>query len=405
MNKRMICFALAAMLLPGLAGTARADEPVPAQTDCDSVYCFTAEALSQSGEQVMGICVLELPEPETGTVMLGPRVIRVGDILTAGQVEQMTFRPLLTEQDAVAVLSYLPVYESYVADTAQMTISIRGKKDEAPVAEDFALETYKNLPNEGRLKAYDPEGQELSYTVTRQPRRGTLEMSKDGTFVYTPKKNKVGVDSFTYTVTDPAGQVSREATVTVSILKPTQSERYTDTVGQDCRFEAEWLRNTGLFTGEDLNGTACFYPDKTVSRGQFLAMVTQLLQLPMDRELSAQAPEDVPDWLRPYYLAALRCGMTAGLPQEELFRPEDPITADTVAVLLHNALDLPVAVQTMAEEGKSAQPAWAEAAVQALAQNGITFEGMYLTRGEMAKLLYQVSRIASTAPGLAAYRN
>ena len=45
---------------------------------------------------------------------------------------------------------------------------------------------------------------------------------------------------FTYTATDPAGNVSREATVTVDILKPTDARQYTDTVGQECRFAAEW---------------------------------------------------------------------------------------------------------------------------------------------------------------------
>ena len=65
----------------------------------------------------------------------------------------------------------------------------------------------------------------------------------DGSFIYTPKKNKVGVDSFTYTATDASGKVSREATVTIQILKPTDARQYTDTVGLDCRFEAEWLKN------------------------------------------------------------------------------------------------------------------------------------------------------------------
>ncbi len=398
--KRILTAALAAVLLLGASGAVLA-----AQIDCDSEYCFSPEELSAGEEELQGICILELPDPDTGTVLLGARVIRPGDILTADQVEQMTFRPLRTEEDAQAVMCYLGVYESYVTEPLEMTISIRGKKDEAPVAEDFALETYKNLANEGRLKAHDPEGQALTYTIVRQPRRGGLELSKDGTFVYTPKKNKVGVDSFTYTVTDPAGNVSREATVTVNILKPTQSDRYTDTLGTDCCFEAEWLRNTGLFVGENLNGAACFYPEKTVSRGEFLALMMELLEIPMENTGSVSFPEDVPDWLKPYYAAALRCGLTAGLPEEDGFHGEEPITAQAAAVLLQNALDLPAAMETMQTDAKSEKPAWAELAVFALEQNGITFSEPYLTRGEMAKLLYQVKQLSTTAPGLAEYRN
>ena len=109
----------------------------------------------------------------------------------------MTFMPLKTQEDLVAQVTYLPIYENRVATSATMVISIRGKEDKAPVAEDSLMETYKNLPNQGKLKVSDPEGGALVYTVTRQPRRGEVTVNADGTFLYTPKKNKVGVDSFT----------------------------------------------------------------------------------------------------------------------------------------------------------------------------------------------------------------
>ena len=40
-----------------------------------------------------------------------------------------------------------------------MTISIRSKENQAPVAESTALETYKNLEATGTLTATDPEGE------------------------------------------------------------------------------------------------------------------------------------------------------------------------------------------------------------------------------------------------------
>ena len=67
-----------------------------------------------------------------------------------------------------------------------MTITIRGKEDKAPVAEDLTLETYKNLPNEGKLKVTDPEGQVMTYTVLRQPKRGTVEIREDGSWCDRP---------------------------------------------------------------------------------------------------------------------------------------------------------------------------------------------------------------------------
>ena len=207
-----------------------------------------------------------------------------------------------------------------------MTSAIRGKEDKAPVAENSTLETYKNLSNQGKLKVSDPEGKELTFSVLRQPRRGQVQLMADGSFVYTPKKNKVGVDSFTYTATDPAGNVSREATVTVQILKPSDSCLYTDTVGRDCRFAAQWLRNSGLFVGETVNGKSYFQPDKPVSRGEFLAMAVKLLDIPMEQAVSV--PEDTPQWLRPYLAAALRSGLTAGVPEGDLAAPITGAEAD-----------------------------------------------------------------------------
>ena len=242
-----LCLFLAALfLLPVAAATA-------AEVDCDATYCFTQEDFA--GEETLtGICITSLPDPESGTVLLGSRVIRSGDILTADQLEKMTFSPLHTDNDRQAVVTYLPIYENRVDTSATTVIAIRGKQDKAPVAQDFSLETYKNLPNQGQLKVSDPEEQTMTYSLLRKPRRGEVVLNTDGTFIYTPKKNKVGVDSFTYTATDPAGNVSREATVTINILKPSDAAQYTDTTGKDCRFAAEWMRHTGIFTGERLAG-------------------------------------------------------------------------------------------------------------------------------------------------------
>ena len=282
------------------------------EVDCDAAYCFSSADFS-ADETLRGICITQLPEPKIGTVMLGTRVLRPGDILTADQVAQMTFCPLRTETDRTAEVGYLPIYETAVAPSAVMAISVRGKEDKAPIAEDLAAETYKNLATTGRLKVTDPEGQAMTYTVTRQPKRGTVTISEDGSFTYTPKKNKVGVDSFTFTATDPAGKVSREATVTITILKPSDAAQYTDTAGRECRFTAEWMRHTGIFVGEQPAGNACFSPDRAVTRGEFTAMLVKALDIPREEELTLTGYEDeTPLWLKPYLAAAVRSGLTAG---------------------------------------------------------------------------------------------
>ena len=361
------------------------------EVDSDQVYCFEPDSFA-GGDALTGICLTELPDPGTGTVMLGTRVLRPGDILAADQISQMTFQPLRTEEDAQAQVTYLPIYEDRVEAATTMTIAIRGKEDKAPVAEDSAVETYKNLPNTGKLKATDPEGEALTYSLIRQPKRGTVAIAEDGTFTYTPKKNKVGTDSFTFTATDPAGKVSREATVTIEILKPENATQYTDTIGKECRFSAEWMKNTGLFVGEQVGGQNCFQPEKTLSRGEFLTMLVKTLDIPMD-DTSAQTgfTDDTPNWLKPYLAAALRSGLTAGWPHGEVFGASEPITGAEAALLMQNALDLPSSIPSGKEDDEEL-PVWAMDALAAMSEQGIELDAAPLTRGQAAQVLYQVSK-------------
>ena len=307
------------------------------EVDSGSTYCFGTGDFSD--EELAGICITDLPE-NLGALMLGSRVLREGDVLTAQQLSQIQLCPLDTELDRELEVGYLPVYPGRVAEGSIMTISIRGKENKPPVAEDSTLETYKNLPNTGKLKVSDPENQPMTFTVTRQPRRGSVTISEDGSFTYTPKKNKVGVDSFVYTAADPGGKVSREATVTITILKPGDETQYTDTAGKDCRFAAEWMKQTGIFTGETVGENPCFSPERQVTRGEFVTMLVKALDIPVDEEVTQTGyTDEVPQWLKPYLAAAVRSGLTDGLENQQVFGADTPITAAEADVLLKNALN------------------------------------------------------------------
>lgn len=387
-------FGLLAVLccLPGLAGAAAA-----AEVDSGQVYCFSAEDFSAE-ESIAGICITGLPGDSLGSVRLGSRVLRPGDVLTAGQVAQMTFVSSGSETDSSAQISYLPIYEGRVDACAAMTIGIRGKENQPPVAEDSAMETYKNLPNTGKLKVTDPEGQSMTFTVTRGPKRGTVTLGDDGSFTYTPKHNKVGVDSFTYTATDSAGKVSREATVTITILKPSDASEYSDTAGKDCRFAAEWMKHTGIFVGETLGESTCFCPEKQVTRGEFVTMLVKALDIPTDEEVTYTGyTDEIPQWLQPYLAAAIRSGLTAGLPWQETFGPEEAITGAEASVLLQNALDLTAAPEAMAQSDVSA-PDWAQSSLTALSGSGIFLDPQtILTRADAAQVLYQAALLTRQA--------
>ena len=399
MFRKTTLWLMTALCLLGLPLSALA-----AEVDSGSVYCFSPEDFNTAEEPLAGICITGLPD--NGAVMLGTRVLRPGDILTAEQVSSMTFAPVRTEADASAQVEYLPIYASSVAPCATMSIAIRGREDKAPVAEDFAAETYKNLPLTGKLKVSDPEGEGMTYTVTRQPKRGDVTIAEDGSFTYTPKKNKVGVDSFVFTAADPNGNVSREATVTITILKPTDAKQYTDTIGKDCRFAAEWMKNTGIFVGEQLGDSACFSPEKAVTRGEFVTMLVKSLDIPAEEEaLFTGYTDEIPLWLQPYLAAAVRSGLTAGLPDQEVFGSGEEITGAEAAVILQNALDLAVPMpdsnaEALSQEELAAVPVWAAVALTTMEEHGMPMDANApLTRGEAAQLLYRAAKIAAPEDG------
>ena len=118
--KRFLSLFLSAVVLACLCLGA-----VAAEVDSDAIYCFTAGDFSEN-DALVGICITGLPDASSGTVMLGSRVLRSGDILTAEQISQMTFVPLRSEEDREAVVTYLPIYENRVEASTTMTISIRG---------------------------------------------------------------------------------------------------------------------------------------------------------------------------------------------------------------------------------------------------------------------------------------
>ena len=57
-----------------------------------------------------------------------------------------------------------------------------------------------------------------SVTVVSSVTDGGLVNDGDGTFTYTPDPDFFGLDSFTYTITDPAGAVSAPATVSLGVV-------------------------------------------------------------------------------------------------------------------------------------------------------------------------------------------
>lgn len=358
-------------------------------------YCFSEGDFSGTEMGgVDGIFVTAVPDASIAIVKLGSRTICAGDTLTAASLNDLKLIPTVDET-CDAVLTYCPIYGTYPASPTELTIRIQSGKNEAPKANNLEFETYKNIANDGKLSASDKEGGELTYQLADEPKRGTVTISSDGTFVYSPHENKVGEDSFTYTATDDAGNVSKPATVKIRILNPTEKMTFFDLSGDMSCFEAMWAQENGLCSGRAVGSNYCFCPQETVSRGEFLVMAMELFGISADteaKELPFADAAEVPEWMKPYLSAAVHRDIVHGIPGDNglCFSSERPITGEEAAVMLQNILELPVP----AAKSASSQPTWSANAVMALSDAGICadFGSSEMTRIEVAELLYQISK-------------
>lgn len=268
----------------------------------------------------------------------------------------------------------------------------------APTVRDITISTYRNIPYQAQFLASDSEGDDMTYAVVQEPKKGTVEI--DGVnFTYTPANNAVGADSFTYAATDSAGNVSLPATVTVTIEKTRSGVTYADTEGSTAAAAAQYLAEEGIFTGAKIGERYYFEPDAAVSRSEFLAMVMETT----GREVTAVTmtgfcdDEAIPTWAKAYAAAGVADGILQGKTTEEgaAFCGGEAITYNEAATILNRVLDTGDVDLDVWYADREAVPSWAAQAVGnmeavsvlAAGSFGSAAMGTYVTRADAAQML------------------
>lgn len=258
--------------------------------------------------------------------------------------------------------------------------------DSAPIAENLEITTYRGISVGGRLKAFDPEGEEVHFRITTEPKKGALTLGEDGEFVYTPAGGKRGRDYFGYCASDPNGNVSQEATVVITIRKAGKGAGYADTAGLSCEYAACVLAEKGLFTGRCVCGQYLFEPEEAVTCGEFLTLCMETAGIaPAEPALSVETcAASAPAWVQQYIDAAEAEGCPVPTFDEGTFDADAPVTLGAAAQTLSAALR----VTPLASASVSSAE---ERAIKELIACGILPIGMdaekSLTRGQAAELL------------------
>ena len=370
----MAVLLLSAAFTPARALFGRADgaAAVSAFAKSDSLgatISFTAEdftARVTGREELSAIVVSELPA--SGVLRLAGRALLRGEAVEHAQLGALSYVPDGPGDEVHTSFSFVPVFSrsGAAAEVVAVSLNLSAVPNGAPVARDLTLPTYAGVPLCGALRAYDPEGDACTFELCAQPRRGSVTLTETG-FVYTPAAGKTGSDSFEYTATDAFGNVSARATVTVEVEKRPGKDgfAYTDMAASAAHYAALRLRDAGVLCGETIGGEHFLYPDRPVTRAEFVALTAAVTELALPTAAVGTGLADngdIPAWAQPYVAAAMTSGVVCGAPDgsgNRVFRAGDAITRAEASALIDRALALPDDGREMSFADNGGVPAWA----------------------------------------------
>ena len=269
------------------------------------------------------------------------------------------------------------------------------------------VSTHRNVTLYGTLPCYDPEGDETLVEIVSYPTSGRLVLTDryQGEYVYFPEEGASGKDSFTYVARDFYGNYSAAATVSLSILTPSTSVTYADLQDLPCHHAALSLTEAGVMSGVEKADVAYFYPDRGVSRGEFLVMAMKSLGITEVASTEQSVFSDDVEFSaeeRNFASAAYELGYVHGELAADgsvFFAPRREITRAEAAVLLGNMIGAATPTVTPVFADSAEIPAWAAPSVYSVSAMGLlsATDGnisatAVLTRADTALMLHALIR-------------
>ncbi len=138
-------------------------------------------------------------------------------------------------------------------DSAPATVYIAVKPvNDKPVAQGGSIAAVKNITREIVLSGSDVDGDTLTHIPVKKSKQGGVIETRLGGFItYTPKKDYVGTDSFTFTVKDSQKAVSTAATINVTVAAKTNTAPIANAGGDQIVTEGTLVNFNGMGTDID----------------------------------------------------------------------------------------------------------------------------------------------------------
>ena len=365
---------------------------------------FSADDFEKSlnVSQIESITVTEVPALTEGSLCLGDTIVSVGQIISRSNIDLLSYRSASGNFDSsfrfkVDGYEYEMTCELYMLDRANSAPTVN-MEDEASLS----VSTHVGIAIDGRIRAYDAEGDDMRFEIVSYPKNGTLDLnSETGEYTYTPLGSYFGEDSFSYVAIDTYGNYSSAKRVVLEVQRLSADIVYSDMEGNPAHHAALTLAEKSVMSGATIGDSTYFMPDVSVSRIDFLVMTMNAAGIDGIKSVKDTGFDDdseIPEGMKGYVCRARELGFITGSVDKEgrlCFEPNRAITRAEAALIVNNIVcgKAPIVKPTFAD--KSDIPAWATEAIYSLnhlgilsAENGNISASSEITRAQTAQMLY-----------------
>ena len=289
------------------------------------------------GASVDEITVVSTPDSAAGSLTLNGEPVEAGDVIRFEDAPTLLFAPtddFCGTGGATAVFG-IGGYEYDCVIYASRSLNF------APAAEGCAVSCIAGVSVYSELTSSDPENDEVTYKIVDYARHGTVRLdSRTGAFSYTPNAAHIGGDSFTFAVTDSFGNVSAPAKVEVRTKMNTSGTVYDDMACSAAHIAAVKMAENNVIAGEKIGDKQYFYPEKEVSRIEFLIMAMDAMDIKKTDApiLDTGFADDgmLTSYEKKYVATAANIGMITGVDTDAgmCFEPNRTITLGEAATIM-----------------------------------------------------------------------
>ena len=374
---------------------------------------FTAEDIRRAMNlsELNYVTIRSLPSPGEGTLFVGSVGAAEGQVISAGSLSLLSFAAADDSKPTEATMTvsvngsdYAVTCRLYLLERVNYTPTVAL----APTIS-LRIETYKDLPTAGTVSGYDPEGDEITYEITRYASHGRISLTDrhTGAYVYTPDPGYVGQDSFDYVVRDRYGNYSTSTTVSIQVSPRPTTVTYADIDREGNAAAILTVSEWGLMNGTRMGSETYFKPTASVSRLEFLVTAMEAAGITAETVASATPPTlhdagDIPTAMSLYVGYAQQKGYINGktVDGKLCFCPDEEISRAEAAVVLSNIIGYAVENTVTAFADQQALPTWSGEAFTSLRALGVlqcpdgnARADAVMTRGDTAEWLYRTVKL------------